>query len=369
MQAGHPTIPPEALARRARLQSALRMMEEQGPSQEPACLWELRAVVAGLSAPDLEHRIPVIMAEDLMVEAWELCRTLRREAGDDLAAETLTTRLAPLAATAQRQRSARWQLDTRRVLARFSYSKTGGALSLDEGDLHGIFLQLFRLEGLRLLLDLGKRPRPMLSTGLPLPAGVGGLAETMDAVLKQEPVEEPTALLARLNQRLPEGLRIHQWLVLPEYASPVSDLAILAHWRWEVPRMLGARIREGVRAFLEASHWPWERGASQPGGPVDLRHLIPELRWEGSALIFSTRLGAFQAINPLKILAAVFDTEPRAMTGLVRTAVELRPDPRLRQAERFQPKLKNMYEDAVLLGGGSNVILVDEDDDEPILLG
>jgi len=49
--------------------------------------------------------------------------------------------------------------------------------------------------------------------------------------------------------------------------------------------------------------------------------------------------------------------------------VDLKPDARVGQAERFEPKLKNMYEDAVLLGGGSNIVLVDEDDDEPIQLG
>ena len=32
-----------------------------------------------------------------------------------------------------------------------------------DGDIHALFLQAFRLEGLRLTLDLGKRPRPLLS--------------------------------------------------------------------------------------------------------------------------------------------------------------------------------------------------------------
>jgi hypothetical protein len=102
---------------------------------------------------------------------------------------------------------------------------------------------------------------------------------------------------------------------------------------------------------------------------VDLRDLIPEARWEGSTLSFSTRLGPSQAINPLKMLEAILGIESHHLGGLVRTAVDLKPDPRLGQAERFQPKLKNMYEDAVLLSGGSNIILIDEEDDDPIRLG
>ena len=80
-------------------------------------------------------------------------------------------------------------------------------------------------------------------------------------------------------------------------------------------------------------------------------------------------MGPHLAVNPLKLLGAVLGLEPADITGLVRTGVDYDPDPRLGQADRFEPKLKNMYEDAVLLGGGSNIVLVDEDDDEPTILG
>jgi hypothetical protein len=363
------SIPAEALARQARLQTVLRMMEEHGPSREPACLQDLRALMAGRSSSDLNATIEAIVTDQLVEEAGELVRTLRREAGNKALVESLTTRLAPLSAKAQQQRSARWQLDTRRVLIRFFYAKGEGALGFDDGELHAIFLHALRLEGLRLLLDLGKRPRPLLSVGLPLPAGVGGLEETMDAVLGQEPEEGPTALMARLNHRLPIGVRVHQWMALPGYASPVSELALLSRWRWEVSQEDRLLVTEKVASFLQSTHWPWDRGISHPGGPVDLCNLVPEMLWENSTLCFSMRMGVYQAINPLKVLGAIFGVEATRVTGLVRIAVDLKPDPRLGQADRFQPKLKNMYEDAVLLGGGSNIILVDEDDDEPIRLG
>ena len=344
-------------------------MEEQGPSREPACLQDLRAVLTGRLAHDLDARIESIVSKGLVEEAGELCRAFRREAVDKALAETLASRLAPLAAKAQQQRSARWQLDTHRVLIRFCYRKEDGALDFDDRDLHAIFLQAFRLEGLRLLLDLGKRPRPLLSVCLPIPAGAGGLAELMDVVLKEEPEDGAAALMARLNHRLPEGLRLHQWMTLPGYASPLSDLAILSRWCWEVPQEHRLLVRDKVTSFLEVSPWLWERGTSHAGGPVDLRSLIPEMHWEDSVLCFSTRMGVHQAVNPFKMLRAVLGVEAPSVTGLVRTAVDLKPDPRLGQAERFQPKLKNMYEDAVLLGGGSNIILVDEDDDDPLQLG
>jgi len=324
--------------------------------------------MAGPSLPDLDATVAAILNDNLVEEAGELLRALRREAGNMAGVESLTSRLAPLVAKEQQRRSARWQLDTRRVLIRFSYAKEGGALGFDDGDLQVIFLHAFRLEGLRLLLDLGKRPRPLLSVGLPLPVGVGGRAESMDAVLRQEPMDDPADLMARLNHRLPEGLRIHQWMALPGYASQVSDLAILSRWRWEVTPEFKALILDKIASFLAVSHWYWDRGPSLRDGPVDLRNVVSDLHWDDSTLCFSTRMEGYQAINPLKMLGAILGLEASRMAGLVRTAVDLKPDPRLGQAERFQPKLKNMYEDAVLLGGGSNIILVDEDDDEPIHL-
>lgn len=365
----HPPIPAAALARQACLQVALRGMAEAGSSREPACLKGLRAMLAGQSSPDLDAMMEAILADDLTEEVAEVLRASRREAMDRALVEALASRLAPLAAKAQQRRSALWQLDARRVRIRFSYAKEGGALGFDDGDLHVIFLQLFRLEGLPLALDLGKRPRPLLSVGLPLPAGVGSRAESMDAALKQEPRDEPMALMARLNDRLPEGLRIHQWDLLPDYASEVGDLALFSRWRWEVPPGQRIHAEAKVAAFLESNVWPWDRGASKSDAPMDLRALVSEMRWEEGALEFATRMGAFHAINPLKMLGAIFDLDPARIAGLVRTGVDLKPDPRLDRAERFVPKLKNMYEDAVLLGGGSNIILVDGDDDEPIRLG
>ena len=190
----------------------------------------------------------------------------------------------------------------------------------------------------------------------------------MDAVFNKELQDSPADLMARLNQRLPKGLRIHQWNPLPGYASGVGELAVLSHWRWVAPAKHRAHVEERIAAFEAVEAWPWDRGDSKAGAPLDLRHIVLDMRWEDGALCFSTRMGAFHALSPLKVLAAILELEPTCFLGLVRTTVDLRSDARLDQAERFEPKLKNMYEDAVLLGGGSNIVLVDEDDDEPLLL-
>lgn len=317
----------------------------------------------------MDSLLVAIQADDLVEEAAELLRTARRDVDDLTVFETLTRQLAPLAAKARQRRSALWQLDTRRVLVRWTYVKEHPALGFDDGDIHVLFLHACRWEGLPLALDLGKRPRPLLNLGCPLPAGVGGLAESMDAVLRMEPIEGTTAWMTRLNQRLPEGLRIVRWEVLPVYASEVGELAQTSQWRWDVPAGRKPALEKKVADFLATATWPWRRDMDTSAVSLDLRSVISGMAWDGSALCFSTRMGPTKAINPLKMLGDILGMEPGSIEGLFRTSVDLKPDVRLGQAERFEPKLKNMYEDAVLLGGGSNIVLIDEDDDEPIRLG
>jgi len=364
-----PVIPAAALARRGRLQSALERMETLGPNREPACLQALRTLIEGGASTGLETVLEAIRTAGLVEEANERVRSMRPETKHQEVAKALALRLAPHAVAAQQRRAARWQLDTRRTLIRLTYAKEAGALDFDDGDLHALFLQAFRLEGLTLALDLGKRPRPLLTMGLPLAAGIGSRCESLDAVLKREPPDDAAVLMTRLNLRLPGGLRIEQWMSLPGYATAPSELAQVSHWNWKVDPGLRTCVEAGMAAFLQASTWPWERGQGKSETPLDLRRVIPDMRWTDGGLDFTTRMGPHLAVNPLKLLGAVLGLEPADITGLVRTGVDYDPDPRLGQADRFEPKLKNMYEDAVLLGGGSNIVLVDEEDDEPTILG
>jgi radical SAM-linked protein len=362
-------IPVEVQLKKQLLQAAHAVMEAANTSLEPSPMLDLRAVI--------EHSIPLdaaawtqaLIASDLVEDAGEVLRSARHVLAERSDLRVLESGLKPLVEKARKRRAALWHLDTRRQLIRFSYVKENGALPFDDGDLHALFLHAFRLEGIGLALDMGKRPRPLFSVGLPLPAQVGGRAECMDAVLKREPMEAAPLLLARLNRRLPLGLHVHTWTALPAYATPLADLALRAWWRWELPVGLQDRVAAGLNGFLAADTWRWDRGGAKGEASLDLRTIVQEPRLEDAVLTFSTRLGDFHALNPLKVLGALFGLEETEVRGLVRTDVDVKIDPRLGQAERFEPKLKNMFEDAVLLGGGSNITLVDEDDDEPLRLG
>ena len=363
-------MPAEARARQARLASVLAGMEQGRENREPAPMQALRRLLKG-AAEAPEAIVAEIVAGGLVEEGACLLRAERR--GAEAQVKPLLALLEPLATKAMARREAGWHLDSRRTAVRLGYAKEGAALDFDEGDLHAILLQAFRLEGFRLALDLGRRPRPLLHLELPLPAGAGGLCEWAEATLQCEPMGSPESLMAALNGRLPDGFRIQRWESHAPYASAVAELAEASHWRWLCPPELAAEARQRTSDFLAAAEWIWEKGGKVEGQKqmkrVDLRPLVADLRWEGDVLFSVTRAEGLEAANPLKVHAAILGLDPSALQGLVRLSLDLRPDPRLVQAERFEPKLKNMYEDAVLLGGGSNITLVDEDDDEPIRLG
>ena len=102
---------------------------------------------------------------------------------------------------------------------------------------------------------------------------------------------------------------------------------------------------------------------------VEIRSLVEAMAWREGALEFTTRLAAGQATNPRKLLAAILGVEPGAVAALERLRLDLAEDPRLLQADRYEPKLHNMFEDAVLLDSGPHIKVFDGDDDDPIVLG
>jgi hypothetical protein len=202
---------------------------------------------------------------------------------------------------------------------------------------------------------------------------VPGHGEWADAVLTRA-VEVPLLELpARINAFAPEGLEILRCLPVPNYATPVAELCRSAYWRWPCPPGLKALAEAKVEAFLGASSFelekPGKTGGQKGAKRIEIRPLVKSLVWEGPALALCTRIDAGQAPNPRKLLGAILGVEPAAITGLERLGLELAEDPRLLQADRFEPKLHNMFEDAVLLEAGSHIRIVEGDDDDPIIIG
>lgn len=339
------------------LAAALEAAEAAAPGRLPA-------PIAALAEPgDPAPALAAIEEAGLVEEALDWVRAHRRaDAG-------LRAKLEPLAAKAKTRRASRIHLESDRVLARARYAKDGTSLAFGTPELQTLFSEVLRLEGLPLELDLGKRPRPLVICAPPLPFGVAGEGEWLEMQLRRSVADEPD-LLARLNRRLPQGLRLLDWDERPAWASPIAELCETALWSWTSDDP-DAPAR--VAAFLATETFLLEKIGKVEGQKqdkrLDLRPLVLHMDWEDGVLRFTTSLRAAPALNPLKLLGAILARAPESIPGLRRTGFSLIEDARLQKGDRYTAKLKNMYEDAVLLGAASNITIVDEDDDEPLSLG
>jgi hypothetical protein len=129
---------------------------------------------------------------------------------------------------------------------------------------------------------------------------------------------------------------------------------------------------ERFAAFMAAESFQIEKmgkvGGQKQLKPVEVRPFVLQMAWEGTRLLFTTRLSAGEALNPVKLMAGVLALEAAQIVGLVRLGVDLAEDPRLAAAEKYETKLHNLFEDAVLLESGTHIRIIDEDDDEPLVL-
>jgi radical SAM-linked protein len=270
------------------------------------------------------------------------------------------------------RRMSRWQADPERRSLRLRFEVLAPACAQHPAGLVALLARTLMEAGLPVAMGLEKSPRPALHLGYPLPLHVEGLSEWADVVLLESVPTALAELPGRINAQAPPGLRILECLQVPNFASPVAELCQRAHWRWTCPAEELERARERMEGFMEAERFEIEKPAKVQGQKaskqLDIRPLVEQCRWDGADLLVQTRIAPGEAANPRKLLAAILALAA-PIEGLVRLGVELGEDPRLLQADKFQPKLHNMFEDAVLLDAGSHIRIVEDEDEEPIRLG
>ncbi len=353
-------------------------MRQNSTGQNPSALSLFQSLLSG-EAPDLagiEMLLPRLKAEGAIEQAYEVFRRVkpRKPVTKGSAADpwqAVRVSLEEEADRARRQRMSHWQQDSRRCTLRLCFEAKGEACRLHPPALQASLAQALRSAGLPVALGLEKTPRPLVTLGHVLPLGVAGLAEWADVVLER-PAGVPLAALPALVQpHCLEGLRILEALAIPNIASPVLELSREAHWRWLCPSDRLEEARERLGRFEASERFSIDKTGKVAGQKqikqVEVRALVLALEWRGCDLHFSTRIAAGEALNPVKLLAGILGWEAAEITDLARERVVLVDDPRLAQAAKYETKLHNIYEDAVLLDGGYGVEAV-VDDDEPLWL-
>lgn len=302
-------------------------------------------------------------------QAWLL---LRLAPGDP---EPWAPWRARIKAQLERDRTRRmsaWQTDPDRATLRLRFSVRAPACEANPAALALLLAGALLGAGLPVSLGLERSLRPAIHLAHPLPPLVEGWSEWADAALAAAPPVTGPELAGRINAHAPAGLAILQCALVPNHGSPAPDLCRRAQWRWAGPESGRDPDRAALDRFQAAATFEIEKTGKVEGQKgarrIDIRPLLEEIRWQDGELRFATAAGPGEATNPRRLLSAILGREvPPA--ELARLALELGEDPRLAQADKFQPKLRNMFEDAVALGAGGNVRIVEDDDDEPLRLG
>ena len=319
-----------------------------------------------------EEMLSSLMEQGLMEQALAELKRRRPRMGQQDPWHPVRVRMEAEVARARERRMHQWQLDPARRTLRFCMEVRSPVCGLHPPALQAALVQALLESGLPLAMGLEKAPRPLVRLGHPLPPGVEGLAEWAEAVLR-EPPPLPLAVLAeRINAFCPEGLRILQVEQVPGHASAVLDLCVEAHWAWACPEALRRSAAERLARFEASDSYEISKTGKVDGQKqakqVEVRHRILAMGWEGDTFHFTTRLSAGEALSPVKLLAGILGVEAQAIRDLIRERVVLAEDPRLTSDGKYETKLHNIYEDAVLLDSDPEPVPAEDEDDEPILL-
>jgi radical SAM-linked protein len=253
----------------------------------------------------------------------------------------------------------------RRRTLRVAFSVQGPMAGCRPPALLGSLVSVFERAGAKVALGSERRPRPMARLAYPLPLGVEGLEEWADVALEADAAEPA---LGALRAHCPEGLDVLHTEQVPHRASPIDELVEAAHWAWSCPDALFADAAGKMGAFEASVSFLLAKTGKLDGHKgaksIEVRPLVLGLAWEGRDLRFSTSVVQGHALNPQKLLAAILGTGAEAPGALRRLRLDMRDDPRLLRHDKYAHKLKNLYEDAVLLEPGPSVRVLDDEDDE-----
>ena len=346
-------------------------MADPSPEPRPSPLQAFRDALAGGSVPG-EDVLSELLEQGLMEQALLELKRKRPRTGQPDPWRAVCERMEKIVATARERRLLQWQLDPARRTYRLRLGVRRPASDLHPPALQSALAAAIMEAGLPLAMGLEKTPRPLVRLGHPLPPGVEGFNEWADMVLREPPGMPAGALAERINARCAPGLQVLHAVPVPNHASPVLDLCLHAHWSWSCPEPLRPLAEERLARFAAATTWTISKTGKVDGHKqekqVEVRDRVLSMDWDGGTLHFITRLAAGEALNPVKLLAGVLGVEATTIGRLARTMVELAADPRLEAAGKYETKLHNIYEDAVLLDADPDPEPAGEEDDDVILL-
>lgn len=188
---------------------------------------------------------------------------------------------------------------------RLRWSRSGKVRYLSAHDLASVFERATRRAKLPLVYSNGFSPHPKIGFATALAVGYGSSVELMDMTLL-EPIDAG-ALRARMNEALPEGLRIEAATVLPQGATKLGRVAAASDY--SIEHGCGW-IPDALARFMSLEHYEIQRPFKGSVRRDDLRSGVVEAEADESSISMRCTLVP-KAVRPSDVVAALADLAGR----------------------------------------------------------
>jgi radical SAM-linked protein len=207
------------------------------------------------------------------------------------------------------------------VRTRIRFVKQGDLRFSSHRDLLRVFERLFRRAEVAVRMSEGFHPKPRFMFPSALGLGITGNDEVFDVDLDQR--WEPAELIARLAAHSPPGLELRTAEALPDGARKAQ--AGRFHYELPLPAERLLQTSAAVDRVKAASSLPTARAGRE--APVDLRATLEELTICDGVLRMTLRASRTAQARPRDILEILDLADLEFSGGLVRSRVELEPEP------------------------------------------
>jgi radical SAM-linked protein len=181
-------------------------------------------------------------------------------------------------------------------------------------DLQRLFHRVIKMLHIDLKYSKGFNPHPKLGFAQPLSLGHASVSEYLEFETEEENAQQQAALKERLNTLTPQGIRILDVGILPNFGKSVSALVAAAKYRIEIPFFYA--YREAVSEFFGRECIM----AEMPGKkntPINIRPKIiafKPLMVNDNTITLTTTLhcGSASNLNPEPMLQCFYKCSGRA---------------------------------------------------------
>ena len=202
---------------------------------------------------------------------------------------------------------------------RLTLTKTGRTVSLSHLEYMTLIHRAVRRAGLPIKYSAGFHPAPRISFGDALPLGVASEAELIDLELTTPC--QPQEAMKRLNQELPDGVRVLQAESWPRKGEAPANSVLAATFQVPLPEDTEDGLADRLEDFLEQDTVIATRAKKNRSSQLDLRPWVLDLKREDDFLWMKMHSG-----SPLFLAAYLLqkDVELVRALGIKKTAIELK---------------------------------------------